>query len=78
MDWITSNWYIVLGILVVFVGGFYVPVLRQFIFVGFRSLLSEAVIKKMVLIFAEKLVKSTKNKLDDVWFSTLKSKIDKS
>jgi len=76
MELITSNWQVIGAVLVLGIGGFYVPVLRQLVMVGFRALLSEAVMKRMLIILAEKLVKSTKNKLDDLWFSQMKRKLD--
>ena len=76
IDFITSNWYYFIIVLALFVGGFYVPVIRQLAMVGFRSLLSEAVIKRMVVVMLEKLVKSTKNKLDDVWLAQVKKKME--
>ena len=74
-EWVTSNWQVALAILVFGVGGFYVPVIRQFVMVGFRSLLSEAVMKRMMIVLAEKLVKSTKNKLDDAIVAQMKKKV---
>ena len=76
MEFLMSNWMVALGVLVVVVGSFYVPFLRNFIMIGFRSLLSEAVIKRMLLMLTEKAVKSTKNKLDDLWLAQLKKKLD--
>ena len=76
IDFITSNWYYFIIVLALFVGGFHVPVIRQLVMVGFRSLLSEAVIKRMVVVMLEKLVKSTKNKLDDVWLAQVKKKME--
>ena len=76
MEFLMSNWMVVLGVLVVIVGSFYVPFLRNFIMIGFRSLLSEAVIKRMLLMLTEKAVKSTKNNLDALWLAQLKKKLD--
>lgn len=46
-------------------GGMYVPAVRKVFMMIFKALLTENVIKKVVLYFLEALVKSTKNTLDD-------------
>ena len=39
-------------------------------------MISEAVLKKIAIQMVEKLVKSTKNKLDDIWFAEFKKKVE--
>jgi hypothetical protein len=39
-------------------------------------MISETVLKKIAIQIVEKLVKSTKNKLDDVWFAEFKKNVD--
>lgn len=46
-------------------GGMYVPAVRRVFMMIFKALLTENVIKNVVLYFLEALVKSTKNTLDD-------------
>ena len=70
-----SDWMYVVGGLAVVVGGWYVPFLRAMYMAGFKAMLSEAVLKKVFLSVAEKLVKSSKNKLDDVWFAQMKKNL---
>jgi hypothetical protein len=70
-----SNWEIIGGSVLILVGGWYVPFLRSLYIAGFKAMLSEAVLKKVFLSVAEKLVKSSKNKLDDVWFAQMKKNL---
>ena len=76
MEFLTSNWMIGLGVVAVGVGSFYVPFLNKFIMLGFRSLLSEKVMTKMVVMLLEKAVKSSSNKLDDLWLAQMKKKLN--
>lgn len=75
MSWILENWEVVLGTLGVFFGGLYVPGVRKLLIVGIRSIISEAVMAEFILQMTEKLVKSSKNKLDDIWLKELKSRL---
>jgi hypothetical protein len=75
MSWILENWEVVLGTLGVFFGGLYVPGVRKLLIVGIRSIISEAVMAEFILQMTEKLVKSSKNKLDDIWLRELKSRL---
>jgi hypothetical protein len=68
-------WMYVAGGLVAVVGGWYVPFLRTIYVAGFKAMLSEAVLKKVFISVAEKLVKSSKNKLDDIWFAQMKKNL---
>lgn len=72
LQWFSENWTGILGGLLAIMGGLYVPVLRGFVIASFKVLLSEAVLKKLFIAVAEKLVKSTKNTLDDIWLEELK------
>jgi hypothetical protein len=55
----------VISVVVLILGGMYVPAVRKVFLMIFNAILSEGVIKKVVLYFLDKLVKSTKNTLDD-------------
>tara|TARA_Y100000310_G_C20540180_1_gene742866 strand:- start:408 stop:626 length:219 start_codon:yes stop_codon:yes gene_type:complete len=71
----SETWMYVAGGLVAAVGGWYVPFLRAIYVAGFKAMLSEAVLKKVFISVAEKLVKSSKNKLDDIWFAQMKKNL---
>ena len=75
MSWIADYWMPIVGVGASLLGAAYVPFIRVFIFKGIKALLTEAFLKEMFLSLAEKYVKSTKNKLDDVWFNQLKKKL---
>jgi len=45
---------------------------------GLKTIISETVLKKIAIQFVEKLVKSSKNKLDDVWFAEFKKNVNNS
>ena len=71
IEWIQNNWTsVVIG------GGMYIPVVRGLVLTGLKTMISETVLKKIAIQIVEKLVKSTKNKLDDVWFAEFKKKVD--
>jgi hypothetical protein len=76
MDWIQSNWTTVLGTIAVIGGGLYIPFVRGFVLTGIKTMVSEKVLKKIAVQILEKLVKSSKNKLDDVWFEEFKKKVN--
>ena len=75
MSWILGNWEVVLVTLGVFFGGLYVPGVRRLLMAGIRSILSEAVMVEFLIQMAEKLVKSSKNTLDDAWLKELKKSV---
>ena len=75
-QWIGYNWTTVLGTIAVIGGGLYIPFVRGFVITGVKTMVSEKVLKKIALQIVEKLVKSSKNKLDDVWFAEFKKKIN--
>jgi hypothetical protein len=78
IEWLQANWLTILGTIILLVAGFYVPGVRGLWMTGLKTLLSEKVLTKLFLTVAEKIVKSTKNTLDDVWLEELKKKIIKS
>ena len=76
IEWIQDNWMSVVGTVAVIGGGMYIPVVRGIVLMGFKTMISEAVLKKIAIQMVEKLVKSTKNKLDDIWFAEFKKKVE--
>ena len=76
VEFLMSNWMIAVGVIALGVGSFYIPFLNKFIMVGFRSLLTEKVMTKMIIMLLEKTVKSSKNKLDDLWLAQMKKKLN--
>jgi len=72
MKWI----WIIAGTLAFVAGGFYFPGLRVIMMAGFRAILSEAVMQRVAIMLLESLVKSTKNKLDDLWLAELKKRLN--
>ena len=76
IDWIQSNWMSVVGTIAVIGGGMYIPFVRGIVLMGFKTMISEKVVKKIAVQMIEKLVKSSKNNLDDVWFAEFKKKME--
>ena len=76
IDWIQSNWMSVVGTVAVIGGGMYIPFVRGIVLMGFKTMISEKVVKKIAVQMIEKLVKSSKNKLDDVWFAEFKKNME--
>ena len=76
MEWIQSHWVSIVGTIAVIGGGLYIPFVRGLVLTGMKTMVSEAVLKKIAVQMVEKLVKSTKNKLDDVWFAEFKIQIE--
>ena len=76
IEWIQDNWMSVVGTVAVIGGGMYIPVVRGIVLMGLKPMISEAVLKKIAIQMVEKLVKSTKNKLDDIWFAEFKKKVE--
>jgi|TARA_R100000049_G_C1894545_1_gene46495 hypothetical protein len=76
MEWIQSHWVSIVGTIAVIGGGLYIPFVRGLVLTGMKTMVSEAVLKKIAVQMVEKLVKSTKNKLDDVWFAEFKKQIE--
>ena len=76
MEWIQSHWVSIVGTLAVIGGGMYIPFVRGLVITGLKTVVSEAVLKKVAIQIIGKLVKSSKNKLDDVWFSEFKKNVE--
>ena len=76
MEWIQSHWVSIAGTIAVIGGGLYIPFVRGLVLTGMKTMVSEAVLKKIAVQMVEKLVKSTKNKLDDVWFAEFKKRVE--
>ena len=75
MEWIQSHWVSIVGTLAVIGGGLYIPFVRGLVITGLKTVVSEAVLKKVAIQIIGKLVKSSKNKLDDVWFEEFKKNV---
>ena len=75
IEWIQSNWATIVGTVAVIGGGMYIPFVRGLVLMGLKTMISEAVVNKIAIQIIEKLVKSSKNKLDDVWFAEFKKKV---
>jgi hypothetical protein len=78
MEWIQNNWVSIAGAVAVVGGGLYIPFVRGFVITGLKTVVSEAVLKKVAIQVVEKLVKSSKNKLDDIWFAEFKKNVTSS
>lgn len=78
MEWISNNWQIIAGTIGAGVLGMYIPFTRSLIMAGVRALVTESVMKKAAIIAIGGLVKSTKNTLDDTWFSEFKKSVEDS
>tara|TARA_R110002074_G_scaffold398133_1_gene589611 strand:+ start:184 stop:423 length:240 start_codon:yes stop_codon:yes gene_type:complete len=78
MEWIQSNWVSIAGAVAVVGGGLYIPFVRGLVITGLKTVVSEAVLKKVAIQVVEKLVKSSKNKLDDIWFAQFKKNVSDS
>lgn len=76
VEFFSSNWQTIVGVLIIIIGGFYIPGLRKLWIKAFQALLTEKVLTQLFLVVAERLVKSTKTTLDDVWLEELKKKIN--
>ena len=76
IEWIQSIWMSIVGTVAVIGGGMYIPFVRGLVLTGFKTMISEKVVKKIAIQIVEKLVKSSKNKLDDVWFAEFKKKVE--
>ena len=76
MEWIQSHWVSIVGTIAVICGGLYIPFVRGLVLTGVKTMVSEVGLKKIAVQMVEKLVKSTKNKLDDVWFVEFKKQIE--
>ena len=75
MEWIQSHWVSIARAVAVVGGGLYIPFVRGIVITGLKTVISEAVLKKVAIQVVEKLVKSSKNKLDDIWFAQFKKNV---
>ena len=75
IEWITDHWLPVAGTIASLVGAAYVPYVRTMIVKGAQALMSEVFLKELFVSLAQKYVRSTKTKLDDVWLAQLKKKL---
>jgi len=75
LDWVQTNWLLLVMVAILVFGGFYIPGLRSLWTAALKTLLSEKVLARLFVSVAETLVKSTKNKLDDVWLEELKKSL---
>jgi hypothetical protein len=70
-----DNWQYVAGILMA-LAGLKVPVVQKLFFAGLKTLISERMVTVFILALLEKLVKSSKTKLDDTWFEEFKKQFE--
>ncbi len=73
--WLQESWKTIVGVVIVLVGGFWVPGLRTLMVLGLKTLVSEKVLKSIFIMLAEKLVASTKTRIDDLWLAELKKRL---
>ena len=77
MDFIASNWEVIVATLLVSIGGVAIPGVRTFVMIGVRSVLTEKVLTALAISALEKAAKSSKNKVDDAFVAELKSRTGK-
>ena len=75
MVYLQDSWKTIVGVALIMFGAFWVPGLRTLMVLGLKTLVSEAVLKKIFVALAEKLVASTKTKIDDIWLAELKKNL---
>ncbi len=75
MRYLQDSWKTIMGVLVVVFGAFWIPGLRTLMILALKTLVSEAVLKKIFILIAEKLVASTKTRIDDIWLAELKKNL---
>ena len=73
--WLQESWKTIVGVIVIMLGAFWVPGLRTLMVLGLKTLVSEKVLKSIFIMLAEKLVASTKTKIDDLWLAELKTRL---
>ena len=73
--WLQESWKTILGVILAMFGAFWIPGLRTIMVLGLKTLVSEKVLKSIFIMLAEKLVASTKTKIDDIWLAELKKKL---
>jgi len=74
INFLQSNWEIILATLGCLLGGLYIPGVRGFLIMGVKSALSEKVVTEFVISMLESLAKSSKNTVDDAFVAELKSR----
>ena len=72
MEFLSNNWEVILATLACAVGGIAVPVVRTFVMIGVRSMLSQKVLTQLAVAALEKAAKSSKNTVDDAFVAELK------
>jgi hypothetical protein len=77
LEWIQSNWMIVIGTVVALYAGVTIPGIRGLVFKAFKELVSKNVIEQALLEFATWYVKRTETKVDDKWLEALKKSMGK-
>lgn len=75
LQWLQENWVLISGTIIFGVGGFYIPWIRSFLLMVIKVAFSEKILKYVFISFADTLVRSTKNKLDDLWLAALKKEL---
>ena len=73
--WLQESWQIIVGVILVMFGAFWIPGLRTIMVLGLKTLLSEKVLKSIFLVLAQKLVDSTETTIDNTWLDELKKKL---
>jgi len=75
--WFTDRWGTIVAMIGITLGAFAVPGLRTLMVLALKTLVSEAVLKKIFLLVAKKFVLSTKTKVDDIWLEELEKQLKK-
>ena len=53
IEWIQSNWATIVGTIAVIGGGMYIPFVRGLVIMGLKTVISEAVVKKIAIQIIE-------------------------
>ena len=53
IEWIQNNWMSIVGTVAVIGGGMYIPFVRGFVLMGLKTMISEAVLKKIAIQIVE-------------------------
>ena len=48
IEWIQSNWATIVGTVAVIGGGMYIPFVRGLVLMGLKTMISEAVVKRLL------------------------------
>lgn len=76
-EWVGQSWKLILGVLGVIAGGFYVPGVRTLLFIALKAAISGPVLKKLAVAAAWKYAKSTETEVDDEWVKEFERRISK-